>query len=68
VAAGDDQDSKIWRGGGVQFGGYRFGRGERRFSDLGEAESGCPVDRGPADVVTLNEWRLRFGVRKLMTT
>jgi hypothetical protein len=25
VAVGDDQHSKIWRGGGAQFGGFRFG-------------------------------------------
>jgi hypothetical protein len=25
LTAGDDQHSKIWRGGGAEFGGYRFG-------------------------------------------
>src|SRR6202030_2557458 len=48
LVAGDDQHSKIWRGGGAQFGGYRFGRSERRFPDLGPGGErvGWPVDRG----------------------
>jgi len=46
LAVGDDQHSKIWRGSGAQFGGYRFGRRERRFPDLGPAGKRVPVDRG----------------------
>jgi len=40
LAAGDDQHSKIWRGGGAQFSGYHFGRTERRFPTLAQEESG----------------------------
>ena len=48
LAVGDDQHSKIWRGSGAQFGGYRFGPSERRFPDLGPAGErvGCPVNGG----------------------
>jgi hypothetical protein len=35
---------------GAQFGGYCFGRNEPRFpGNFARAESGCPIDRGPAD-------------------
>ena len=54
LAAGDDQHTKILRGGGAQFGSYRFGRGERRFPDLGPGGESARPSR-PADVVTLDE-------------